>query len=498
MWQNPPRLTGICAGRLTPARTRAGTIDASAPPPAANRTPSVQHAANRHDDGGRPRIVITGLGAVSPVGVGVPSYIRALREGRSGVRRLDLPDRDAERIKSTVGAPCPAFNPHDVMAESEVRRLPRLVPMALAAAREAAAQAGLDPGADAGGARRIGVILGTGAGGIDFTLDQAKVAYGPNAGDGPPRSVSLWTITNATHGNLAGELSIHLGARGPSLCLSTGCASSSDAIGHAMDLLRSTRPGAPEAVIAVGADAHIRWETLKGMELLRCISTRDFSEGDAATASRPFDATRDGFVLGEGAWAVVLERERHAQERGARALGEAMGYAATCDAYHRVRPAPDMEEAARAITRALADARVAPEAVEVVHYHGTATQLNDALETSAIKRAFGEQHARALVGHSVKSMIGHPQGACGAASVVATLGALGALGGHGDGPFIPPTINLRAPDPACDLDYTANEARATDARLALVNCLAFGAKNSALVVRVGEEQVGGVGTGQPG
>ncbi|MEO1129036.1 MAG: beta-ketoacyl synthase N-terminal-like domain-containing protein, partial [Planctomycetota bacterium] len=268
--------------------------------------------------------------------MGVRNYIGGLRHGRSGTRRLDLPDADRSRLQSTVAALCPAFDPLSVLPAAELRRVPRLVPMALAATTEALEDAGLtNPDARAS----AGLLLGTGAGGIDFTLDQAQIAYD----DASQRGISLWTITNATHGNLAGELSIHLGLKGPSLCVSTGCASSSDAIGHAMDLLRSDRPGAPDIMVVVGADAHVRWETLRGMELLRCISTRDFSDRDAepATASRPFDATRDGFVLGEGAWALVLERASHARARGAACLGEALGYAATCDAYHRVRPAPD-------------------------------------------------------------------------------------------------------------------------------------------------------------
>jgi 3-oxoacyl-[acyl-carrier-protein] synthase II len=322
------------------------------------------------------------------------------------------------------------------------------------------------------------VVLGTGAGGIDFTLDQyAAFAAGGRA--------SLWTITNATHGNLAGELSINLGLKGPSLCVSTGCASASDAVGLALEMLRSDRPGAPEVMVVVGADAHVRWETLSSMEMLRVISTRDW-RGDptgAATASRPFDRTRDGFVLGEGAWAVVMEREETARRREARVIGEVCGYGVTCDAFHRVRPAPDMEESARAMTLAMEDAGMRAEDVEIVHYHGTSTQVNDAMETAAVKMAFGE-HARRLKGHSVKSQIGHPQGACGLAALVATLGALTDQDGGG-GAFIPPSINLREPDPECDLDYTPNEAAATGAKVALVNCLAFGAKNSALVVRAG-------------
>lgn len=438
----------------------------------------------RHVPERRPTIVVTGLGAVTPLGVGVRSYVAGLRAGRTGVRRLPAEMEGLERIRSSVAATCPDFDPASVMSESECRRLPRLLPMALAAAREAMSMSRGD--ADVSFAP-AGLILGTGAGGIDFTLDQAKHAYESDqvigSADGTRGGISIWTITNATHGNLSGELSIRLGLHGPSWCISTGCASSSDAIGMAMETLRSSRPGVPDAMLVVGADAHVRWETLAGMELLKVISTRDFRRGtdeEAATASRPFDRTRDGFVLGEGAWAVMLEREQAARERGARVLARASGYGATCDAFHRVRPSPDMRESARAMRLALEDAALAPGDIDVLHYHGTGTKLNDALETTAAKLVFGD-HALRLVGHSVKGAIGHPQGACGAAAVVATLGAM--LGLDAGEPFVPPTATLAEPDTedGCDLDYTPRTPRPREhRRRVMINCLAFGAKNSAL------------------
>lgn len=442
----------------------------------------------------RPSVVITGLGAVTPLGVGVPLFARALRAGRSGVSLLPFDD---PRLKSSVAARCTDFDPLSVMSAADVQRTPALIPMAVAAAREAMSHAGLqfpkpahaadrsfkpsaDTTADPGPTREIGLILGTGGGGIDFTLTQAAAFH---AG----QRTSLWTITNATHGNLAGELSITLGLRGPSLCVSTGCASSSDAVGIAMDQLRSDRPGAPRAVVVIGADAHVRVETLMGMELLRVISTRNFREypAEACTASRPFDQSRDGFVLGEGAWAIVLEREDHAKQRGAHPVARALGYGSTCDAYHRVRPNPDLHESARAIELALADAALGTTDIEFVHYHGTGTPLNDATETAVIKRVFRE-HAPKLRGHSVKSSIGHPQGAGGLAALVSTLAGL-TNADTGPGAFLPPTVNLNIPDAKCDLDYTPNHAAPIDSagqgRNILINCLAFGAKNSALVVQ---------------
>lgn len=426
----------------------------------------------------RATVGVTGVGAVSPNGIGIQAFAAGLRQGRSGVRALE--ERDP-RVRCAVGATCEGFDPSSVMSRADLERVPRLVPMALAACREAMAMAGLATPVDAEAgvdeARKIGLVLGTGGGGIDFTLTQADAFH-------HDRRQSLWTITNATHGNLAGELSIRLGLHGASLCVSTGCASSSDAIGLACDLLRSDRPGSPRAMVVVGADAHVRTETLMGMELLGVLTTQDWVAAgeDPVSVSRPFDARRDGFVLGEGAWALVLERREAGdgdwRERDLARLG---GYGATCDAYHRVRPAPDMEESARAMRLAIQDAGWSVEDVGAIQYHGTSTQVNDALETRAVRLALGG-HAERIPGSSIKSMIGHPQGACGAAAVVAMIAALRGLD---QGPaFIPPTINLDQPDPACDLDYTPGRSVPTDARRVLVNCLAFGAKNSALAVEV--------------
>lgn len=429
--------------------------------------PSSVHPALAH------RPLITGMGAVSPLGIGVPAFSRGLSAGLSGIRLLQPPD---PRLRSSVAANCPDFQTAQAAAAvgpADVDRLPRLVPMAVAAAREALTAANVVVSPEI--ARSIGVILGTGGGGIDFTLDQADAVH-------HDRRASVWTITNATHGNLAGELSIRLGCKGPSLCVSTGCASSSDALGLAMELLSSDRADAPSMWVVVGADAHIRWETLSGMELMRVISLRACTtDAEAAAASRPFDSTRDGYVLAEGAWAVVIERPSSAKARRVQPLARVMGYGATCDAYHRVRPSPDMAETVRAMQSAVAHAGWSTSDVQAVAYHGTATALNDASETAAVKFAFGP-HASNLVGSSIKSMIGHPQGASGLASVVGMIACMNP--GPGVQAVIPPTINLHEPDPACDLDYTPNVSRPTNATRLLVNCLAFGAKNSALAFEI--------------
>ncbi len=446
------------------------------PPPLQSRVstkPVLCQPSDRDDHPNAPPLV-TGLGAVSPLGTGLTSYIRGLREAHSGIKLLGF---EHPAMASTVAAHAVGFDPGLWLDPADQRRLPRLIPMALAAATEATAHAALDVPLRGSRSQRVGLVLGTGGGGIDFTLDQVRKMN-------VSQRASLWSVTNATHGNLAGELSIRLGLRGPSLCVSTGCASSSDAIGLAADLLRSNRPGSPDAMVVVGADAHIRWETLAGMEWLGVISTRDYRDDPASghAACKPFDRRRDGFVLGEGAWAVVLERPAFHQSRaGPEPVGEILGYGSTCDAYHRVRPDPNPTEAVRAIREALLDAHLTPDKLGAVQYHGTATPINDRQESLALIEALGDR-ARAIPGSSIKGAIGHPQGACGLASLVAMLGSLG----HRE-PFIPPTLHLEQADPDCPLDYTPLAPRQVSADEAimpfLVNCLAFGAKNSTLIAR---------------
>jgi 3-oxoacyl-[acyl-carrier-protein] synthase II len=311
--------------------------------------------------------------------------------------------------------------------------------------------------------RSTGVALGTGGGGLAFVEEQYRTWFTQGKG-------SLFSITAGTHGNLSSELSIALRLRGPSHVLSTGCTSGTDAIGHAMMLIRA---GIVPAMLAGGADAPIAPGILKGFELMRVISTRRWD--DPAQASRPCSRDRDGFVLGEGAWMFVLESLEHATGRGAEPLAELAGYGSTCDAYHRVQIAPDVVEPVRAMELALADARVGKDEVGYVNLHGTGTELNDRMETAALKKCFGPR-AASIPMSSTKSMIGHPQGACGAAGLAATV--LGLRAG-----VLHPTINLDQPDPDCDLDYLPHHARRAEVDVALCNCIAFGSKNSALVVK---------------
>jgi 3-oxoacyl-[acyl-carrier-protein] synthase II len=309
----------------------------------------------------------------------------------------------------------------------------------------------------------MGVALGTGGGGLAYVEAQYKMLH---QGNRP----SLFSITAGTHGNLSSELSIALRLRGPSHVLSTGCTSSTDAIAYAASLVKS---GRVKRMLAGGADSPIAPGILSAFEKMRVVSTKFWE--DPRQASRPFQNDRDGFVLGEGAWMFVLERRADAEARGARPLAEIAGYASTCDAFHRVQIRPDVIEPVRAITQALADAGETTASVDYINLHGTSTDLNDRLETAAIRTAFGHR-AGEIAMSSTKSMIGHPQGACGAAGIAATVLGMQAGGVH-------PTINQQTPDEACDLDYVANTGRKLEVRVALCNCIAFGSKNSAMVIR---------------
>jgi 3-oxoacyl-[acyl-carrier-protein] synthase II len=410
----------------------------------------------------RKRVVITGVGVVSPNGIGVENFSAACLAGRSGISSpIDL---DTAGLRTSAVAQVKNFDPATAMDPTEIRRVPRMVPMALAAAREAMETANLriDPD-DIEAQRKIGVALGTGGGGLTFVEEQYKTYFLEGKG-------SLFSITAGTHGNLSSDLSIALRLRGPSHVLSTGCTSSTDAIGYAMMLIRS---GTVPMMIAGGADAPISPGILTAFEKMRVVSTRAWD--DPSKASRPFARDRDGFVLGEGAWMFVLEDYEHARERHATIFAELAGYASTCDAFHRVQIAPDVVEPVRAIELALVDADLAKDDVGYVNLHGTSTQLNDKMETTALKKCFNS-HAEKIPMSSTKSMIGHPQGACGAAGVAATM--LSMLARH-----VHPTINLDTPDPECDLDYVPNVARKRDVDVALCNCIAFGSKNSALILR---------------
>lgn len=410
------------------------------------------------------RVAVTGIGAVSPNGVGREPFWRRTREGKSGVRRVEAFDVSDLPVK--IAGTIPGFDPSLHMSANDLKHVPRIVPLALAASKEAIEDAGIDPEAlPLDERRRFAVSIGSGGGGLEFIERQFRQYYLED-----PKGVSLYTIPSATPGSLSSELSMKFGLRGPSHVISTGCTSSTDALGHALSLIRY---GRADRVLTGGSDSPLSKGVLTGFCLMRVLTPSWNDEPERG--SRPFSKDRDGFVLAEGAWMFVLEEMEAARARGARVYAEVLGYGATCEAFHRVRLDEDGEEPARAMTLAMEDAGVVPDEVGYVNLHGTSTALNDRIETRAVRKAFGAR-ASDIPASSLKSMIGHPQGACGAAGVAATLLAMR------DG-FLPPTINRDLPDPECDLDVIPNEGRERRVRLALCNCIGFGSKNAAVVLR---------------
>jgi 3-oxoacyl-[acyl-carrier-protein] synthase II len=417
------------------------------------------------------RVVISGIGAVSPFGPGRDRYWSAISSGESGVREITA--FDASRYACRVAAPVPdeddegrareaaeaQAQDEDGAGRADPRRYSKASRIAVRAAREAWADAGLN-GAD----RAAGVIVGSGAGGVDVAERQYREFFSEAW-----NRVSPYAIPVSIVGMISSEISIALGLHGISHVLSTGCTSSTDAMGYAASLIRS---GDADVLVTGGADACVTSGMIFGFSRMRAVSTG--YNDTPAKASRPFDRGRDGFVLGEGAWMFVLERESRARARGAVPYASVDGYGSTCDAYHRVQMDPDGAEIVRAMSLAIERSGRAIEEIGYVNYHGTSTQLNDAVEARCVRQVFGSRAER-VPGSSTKSMIGHPQGASGAAGMAAAALALR----HN---FLPPTINQDDPDPACGLDVIPNRGRAAEVEAALCNCLGFGSKNSAIVL----------------
>ena len=418
---------------------------------------------------GRVGVAITGIGVVSPFGLGRDCFWRHISRGCSATRAIS--DFDASPFPCTVAAAVPAL-PTDEPAVAleragegppsgrpDPRRYSKASLIAVMAAREAWGDAGLrlnEPGA--------GVLVGSGAGGIDV----AERQYAEFFTDGWKR-VTPYAIPVSIVGMISSEISIALELHGISHVVSTGCTSSTDAIAYAATLIRA---GEAEVILSGGADACVTPGMIFGFSKMRVVATR-YNDTPAA-ASRPFDKGRDGFVLGEGAWMVVLEREDRARARGARIYATIDGYGSTCDAYHRVQMHPDGEQIVRAMRLAIERSGRCLEEIGYVNYHGTSTTLNDAVEARCVRALLGPG-AHRVPGSSTKSMIGHPQGASGASGIVTAALALA----HG---YLPPTINLDEPDPECDLDFIPLRGRPAQAQAALCNCLGFGSKNSAMVV----------------
>jgi 3-oxoacyl-[acyl-carrier-protein] synthase II len=409
------------------------------------------------------RVVISGMGCVTPIGIGRQAFWNALIKGESGVRRIEAFDVSDSPVK--IAAEVRDFDWEAQLNPKDRRHVPRTVPLALAAAREALEDANIQPdGFSLEQRRAVGVVLGTGGGGLAFTEQQYSYWF-----VGPVNKASVYTIPASTHGGLSSELSMAFGLRGLSHIVSTGCTSSTDAIAYAAQHIAL---GRQDVMLSGGVDAPIAPGILAAFNLMTVL-TSDWND-EPQRASRPFSLNRSGIVLGEGAWIYVIEELEHARDRGAKIYAEVTGYGATCDAYHRVRLAESGDEPARAMKLALEDAGRKPEEVDYVNLHGTSTVLNDRIETSALKLALNGQ-AIATPMSATKSQIGHPQGASGAAGLAAALCAM-----HTG--IIPPTINLDEPDPQCDLDYVANQGRKAEVRVALCNCIGFGSKNSALVI----------------
>ncbi len=418
----------------------------------------------------QPRVVISGIGVVSPFGVGRERFWSAVTGGESGTATIATFDIDG--LPSQVAAVVPPVSIADAPpvdrtvaarrgrgSRADPRRYSRTSLIAVIAAQEAWTDAGLRAGEP-----DAGVIVGSGAGGIDVAERQYEEYFTDSW-----KKVTPYAIPVSTVGMVSSEISIALELRGISHVLSTGCTSSTDAVGYAARLIRA---GEAEVLLTGGADACVTRGMMLGFARMRALTTRFNARPSAA--SRPFERDRDGFVLGEGAWMLVLEREERARARGARPYAVVEGYGSTCDAYHRVQMDPEGAEIVAAMRLALDRSARHVEELGYINFHGTSTVLNDAIESRCVRALLGDR-ADHVPGSSTKSMIGHPQGASGAAGIVTSALALARR-------FVPPTINHDHPDPDCDLDFIPNVGRAAEPEAALCNCLGFGSKNSAVVL----------------
>jgi len=411
-----------------------------------------------------PRVVITGIGVVSPNGIGRTAFCRAILAGESGVKRISR--FDPADLPVHIAGEIPEFDELAWVDPRERKHVSRVVPLAVAASQEALTDAGIDATSlSMEEKREIGVILGTGGGAQEFSEEQYRLWH-----SGHVKQVSLFCIPSGTMGTISSEISMRFGFRGYSHVVTAGCTSSTDAIGYAYQHVQA---GVQPLFLVGGVDSAITPGIIKGYTLLRAL-TQSWNQ-QPERASRPFSADRNGFVLAEGSWMFILEEYEHARARGARIYAEITGYGSTCEAFHRVRMSESPEEPARAITLAMDEAGLGPADIQYVNLHGTSTEMNDRVETRAVKLALGGQASRIPMS-GLKSQIGHAQGACGAAGLAASLIAME----HG---CIPPTINLDVPDPECDLDYVPEVGRKAHIEHAICNCVGFGSKNSALVVK---------------
>jgi len=410
------------------------------------------------------RVVITGLGAVSPNGFGIKKFWENTCNGISGVDRIS--SFDPEGLSCQVAGEIKDLDPLSYFSKADLKKLPRAVPVAVAAAIEALDTAGVELGSfSEEDFESMGVLVGSGGSGFDFSEKQFEIYF-----SGQKHKISPYAISNSLVGMLSSELSMYFGLQGRSHVISNGCTSSTDAIGYAFNTIRY---GQEIWFLTGGVEACVTPGMMCGFERMKANPVH-FND-DPARASRPFNIDREGFVLAEGGWMMILEEMEHAKQRGATILAEILGYGTTCDAYHRVAIMPDGKQSTRALNLAMQDAKVNKEEVGYINFHGTSTVLNDRIETLAVKQAFNS-HSMKIPCSSTKSMIGHPQGASGAMGV--TVSALSLKNG-----FLTPTINMEHPDPECDMDYLSNEGKEKSVNIAISNCISFGSKNSALVLK---------------
>lgn len=405
------------------------------------------------------RVVVTGMGCVSPVGNNVKDTWTSLLGGKSGAGMIT--HFDASKHKTRFAAEVKGFDGTALFGPRDARKMDRFTQFATAAAIEALEQSGLK--IDDSNRDRVGVVIGTGIGGIGTLLEQAEVMR-----ERGPDRISPFLVPMMISDSAAGMLAIRVGARGPNMAIATACASGNNAIGEAMEIIRR---GSADMMIAGASEAALVPVAMAGMNVMTALSTRN---EDPQTASRPFDKERDGFLMGEGAGILIIESYEHAKQRGANILAELTGYGTTDDAHHISAPAENGAGAAISMQLALEDAALTINDIGYINAHGTSTPLNDKSETAAIKTVFGEQAYQIPVS-STKSMTGHLLGASGAVEAVFCINAI-------RDEVLPPTINYRTPDPQCDLDYVPNEARKASPRHVMSNSFGFGGHNATLVI----------------
>ncbi|NLU36352.1 MAG: beta-ketoacyl-ACP synthase II [Clostridiales bacterium] len=405
------------------------------------------------------RVVVTGIGAITPLGNNVDTFWENIKKGKNGIKKISR--FDVEIFETRIAAQVENFIPENFMDKKEAKRMDRYTQFAVAAAHMAVEQAELN--LNKVDAERFGVILGTGIGGIETLENQANVLK--NKG---PKRVSPFFVPMMIANMAAGHISIIFGAKGINTTVVTACASATNAIGEAF---RTIRDGYADAIITGGSEAPITSLALAGFCSMKALSANN----DPETACRPFDLNRDGFVMGEGAGILLLESYEHAVRRGAKILAEIAGYGSTSDSYHITAPAPEGEGAARSMREALRDSDIAADEVDYINAHGTSTPYNDKFETAAIKSVFGD-HAKKLAVSSTKSMTGHLLGAAGGIEAIVLIKAI-------EDQFLPPTINYVTPDPDCDLDYVPNKGRKGKVEIAMSNSFGFGGQNACIIMK---------------